>query len=255
MQGLCAGGFRVPSSSGAIDYCSVRTAEEYQEVLRLRRLAYQHAKKISADAKDVDMGDGFDASSRILVAKHRGRIVGTVRLMFPQTATDPLKHEDFLPLPSDLPPRDQLVEVSKACTHPGYRGSDIFYSLLKHTALTAIQAGRRYGLMSATDSLAPIYARFGLRKVGTSYVHPSMRLRHHLMVIDMDRVVAGRGIGPIFWNLMGGYELWSHARRCGVVDDDPRQVARVQLLRLFGPLASLARWLYTRRLRARGVVR
>lgn len=130
-------------------------------MLRLRRLAYQHAKKVSADAKDVDMGDGFDNCSRILVAKHRGRIVGTVRLMFPQTATDPLKHQDFLPLPPDLPPRDRAVEVSKACTHPGYRGSDIFYSLLKHTALTAIQAGRRYGLMSATDSLAPIYQRFG----------------------------------------------------------------------------------------------
>lgn len=91
--------------------------------------------------------------------------------------------------------------------------------------------------------------------MGASYVHPSMRLRHHLMVIDMARVVAGRGIGPIFWNLMGGYELWSHARRCGAVDDDPRLAARVHLLRLFGPLASLARWLYTRRLRARGVVR
>jgi predicted GNAT family N-acyltransferase len=255
VQDLCADGFKVHSSARALDFCSVRTKEEYREVLQLRRLAYQHAKKISADAKDVDMGDGFDTRSRILVAKHRGRIVGTVRLMFPQTLSDPLKNEDFLKLPQELPPRDQLVEVSKACTHPGYRGSDLFYTLIKHAALVAIQAGRRYALMSATDSLAHVYLRFGFRKVGAAYLHPSMRLRHHLMVADAAAVVAGRNINPIFWNLMGGYEIWSYARRCGAIEEDPWQTARVHLLRLFKPLASLARWLYARRLRAQGVIR
>jgi predicted GNAT family N-acyltransferase len=251
VQDLCGAGFRITHSARALDFCSVRTPEEYREVLKLRRLAYQHAKKVSQDAKDVDMGDGFDNSSRILVAKHRGRIVGTVRLMFPKTQSDPLKHDEFLPLPPDLPSRDQLVEVSKACTHPSYRGSDLFYTLLKHVALTAIQAGRRYALMSATDSLAPIYLRFGFRQLGASYDHPSMRLRHHLMLLDLKRVVAGRGINPIFWNLMGGYEIWSYARRCGALEEDPWLSARARFLRLFSPLARLVQALYARRLRAR----
>jgi len=33
-------------------------------VLRLRRLAYVHAWKLSEDTKDVDMADGFDRRSR-----------------------------------------------------------------------------------------------------------------------------------------------------------------------------------------------
>jgi predicted GNAT family N-acyltransferase len=248
---LCAEGFRIPSSSGVLDFGSLRTPEEYGEVLRLRRLAYVHAKKLGEDTKDLDMADAFDARSRILVAKHRGRVVGTVRLMFPQSEADRLNHEDYMELPPRLPPREQMVEVFKACTHPGYRGSDLFYRLLMHAALTIIQSGRRYALMSATDSLAPLYERFGFRKLGTAYLHPSMKVEHHLMLVDAPRTVSGLGTNPIFWNLAGGWELWSFARSCGVVPGDFWSVARVRFLRLFRPVAQLARLVYSRRLRPR----
>jgi predicted GNAT family N-acyltransferase len=253
VQELCAEGFRIRSSSRALDFGSIRTAEEYNEVLRLRRLAYVHAKKISADAKDVDMADAYDARSRILVAKHRGRVVATARLMFPESTADRLNHEDFLEIPPLLPPREQMVEVFKTCTHPGYRGSDLFYTLLMHVGLVILQSGRRYALMSATDSLAPVYERFGFRRSGASYQHPSMRLRHHLMVLDVAGVVAGAGINPIFWNLVGGWELWNFGKLCGIVATDRWTRVRVRLWRLLRPVARVARMLYERRLRARGI--
>src|SRR5512142_174766 len=221
VQELCAEGFRIRSSSRALDFGSLRTDDEYQEVLRLRRLAYMHAKKISADTKDVDMADGYDARSRILVAKHRGRVVGTARLMFPESSADHLNHEDFLELPADLPPRELMVEVFKTCTHPGYRGSDLFHTLLQHVAMVILQSGRRYALMSATDSLAPVYRRFGFRSAGVSYQHPTMRMRHHLMLLDVARVVEGTGISPLYWNLMRCWELWQFGKLCGVVATDP----------------------------------
>jgi predicted GNAT family N-acyltransferase len=251
---LCAEGYRIHSSRGALDLGSMQTQGEYQEVLRLRRLAYVEAKKVSADTKHLDMADAFDARSRVLVAKHRGEVVGTVRLMFPQTAEDALKHEDFLPLPP-LPPRERLVEVSKACTHPGYRGSDLFYRMLMHAGLVILQSGRRYALMSATDSLAPIYERFGFRRTGACYDHPSMRLRHHLMLLDVADVVEGTGINPLFWNLVGGWELWKFGRLCGIVSGDPWTSVRVRLWRLLHPVAQVVRILYQRRLRSRGAVR
>jgi predicted GNAT family N-acyltransferase len=247
---LCAEGFAVPATSRALDFGAVRTADEYADVLRLRRLAYVHARKLSEATKDVDMADDFDARSRILAARHRGRVVGTVRLMFPTTVRDALKHEDFLALPACLPPRDQLVEVSKACTHPGYRGGDLFYALLKHTALTIVQSGRRWALMSATDALVPVYRRCGFQHTGASYVHPSMQVRHHLMVADMQHVVAGRGLSPIVWNLLELAELWSYARECGAVRADPWTAARLRAYRLLRPAAAVTRALLRRRARA-----
>ena len=253
VQELRAHGFRLRSSSQAIDFGSLRTDEEYGEVLHLRRLAYVHARKVSADAKDVDMADAFDARSRILVAKHRGQLVGTARLMFPESETDRLNHEDFLELPPGLPPRLETVEVFKTCTHPGYRGSDLFYTLLQHVALVILQAGRRYALMSATDGLAPVYRRFGFRHAGASYQHPAMRMRHHLMVLDVARVIEGVGISPLHWNLMRCWELWSFGKVCGVVATDPWTTARVHAWRLLRPAAHLVRVAYERRLRRRGL--
>jgi predicted GNAT family N-acyltransferase len=253
VQQLCAEGFRIRSSSRALDFGSIRTDEEYKEVLRLRRLAYVHAKKISAEATDLQMADAYDARSRILVAKHRGRVVATARLMFPESGADHLNHEDYVELPDHLPPRDQLVEVFKTCTHPGYRGSDLFYTLLMHVGLVILQSGRRYALMSATDSLAPIYERFGFRRVEVTYQHPAMRIRHNLMLLDVAAVVAGTGINPLFWNLVGGWELWNFGKLCGIVATDRWTTLRVRLWRLLRPAARVVRMLYEHRLRARGV--
>ncbi len=251
VQALSAEGFRIRSSSRAIDFGTVRSRLEYEEVLRLRRMAYVHAKKVPADTRDADMGDALDARARILVARHHGRVVASLRLMFPESASDRLQHEDFLELPSHLPPREQMAEVFKACTHPGYRGSDLFYELLMRAGLAILQAGRRYALMSATDALAPVYERFGFRRTGVAYQHPTMRMRHHLMILDVAHVVAGTGINPLFWNLVGGWRLWSFGRLCGVVAVDPWTQVRVRLLRLFRPAAELLRLFHESRLRAR----
>lgn len=249
---LRAAGFRIPASSRALDFGAVRSADEYEEVLRLRRLAYVHARKLSEETKDADMADGFDRRSRILVVRHRGRAVATSRLMFPERGADRLNHEELMVLPPGLPPRDQLVEVFKTCTHPAYRGSDLFSKLLQHVGLTIVQSGRRYALMSATDGLARVYERFGFQRLGATYDHPRMGLRHHLMLLDVASVIAARRIGPIAWNLFAGHELWSFARLCGAVPVDRASIARVRLFSLFRPLAAVVRALHAWRMRSAG---
>ena len=253
VQELVQSGFKVRSSSRAFDFGSVETDEEYEEVLELRRLAYVRARKAPDHARARDMGDALDDRSRsqILVAKYRGRVVGTVRLAFPRSEADALKHEEFVELPASLPPPQELVEVSKACTHPDFRGSDLFYALLKHAALRTIQSGRRYVLISCTDALLPLYSRVGLHELGVSYLHPSMRLRHHVMLGDVRQMVSGKGINPILWNAMGGEELWSFANLCGVLPESLCSNLRASAWRLFKPLAPLARR-YAGALRARG---
>ncbi len=251
VQELRATGFEVRASSRVVDYACVRTDAEYREVLALRRTAYVHAKKASQDVKDVDMGDGFDAFSRILYARHAGRIVASVRLAFPRSATDPLKHEEYLDLPEALPPRDQLVEASKACTHPDYRGGDIFYRMMNLAALTTMQGGRRYILMSCTRALLPVYRKLGFYKVGGEYVHPTMKIAHQLLIGDAAAIVAGTRMNPVIWHLVDGPALWAFARSCGAARPSRWLDFRVAVYRLFKPIAVLVEPIYARRIAAK----
>jgi predicted GNAT family N-acyltransferase len=249
-RALRADAFEPTTATGAFEYASVRTEEEYREVLALRRLAYAEAGKIAVGARDEDMADPFDDKSRILIARHQGKIVATLRLMFPATASDPLKHAEYMELPESLPAPDELVEVSKACTHPDFRGGDLFYSMTKRAAVTIVQAGRRYLFMSCTSPLVPIYRRLGMRKIGASYEHPTMRSEHHLLLGDIPRMMTGEGLNPIFWNVVIGRDVWDYARLCGIVPGTLAQRARVLLWRMFAPLGFVAS-LYVRSLRSR----
>ena len=252
VQQLRETGFHVRSSSRAMDFGAVRSEEEYREVLALRRLAYVHAGKAGPEATDEQMADALDARSRILVAKYRGRIVATVRLLFPPTPDAPLKHEDYVALPAGTPPRDEIVELSKFCTHPEFRGSDLFYTLVKHCALTTLQSARRFAVMSCTDEPVKAYGRSSASGPGRLLRPPDDGLEHHLMMAEAARVVSGKHVNPVVWNLMGGWDLWSFATPLRRGAGEQALAARVAVWRLFGPLARAAVALHLRRKGARG---
>lgn len=235
---LRAEGLEVRSTSRAFDFSSVGTEEEYAEVLALRRLAYVHARKVSPEAPPAQMGDDFDSCSRIITARYRGRLVGSTRVVFPRTDTDRLKHDDYVLLPAWLPPRSEIIESSKTCTHPEFRRGDLFYSLLKQMAIVTLGAGRRWLLMSCTDGLRPLYRKLGCVDVGVTYVHPTMGLRHHVMIGDVLSMLVG-GMNPIAWNLAIGPDLWRYAKRCGVIPRSAWLEAKVRLIQLLKPVAMI----------------
>ncbi len=230
----------------------LKPTENAPVVVSAKRVASVRLKA-TPDATPEQMGDAHDARSRIVTARWNGKLVGSIRVTFPRSEADRLRHEDYCELPRTLPPRTELVEMSKACTHPEFRGSDLFYSIVKHAAVVTIQSRRRYILMSCTDQLFPIYRKLGLRDLGISYVHASMGLRHRVMLGDVASMAAG-GMNPVVWNLAIGPEVWAFANLCGAVPRSPWRDACVKLLPLFKPLMFLAR-LQARRLRARRVRR
>lgn len=235
---LRAEGLRVRSTSRAFDFGSVSSEAEYAEVLALRRLTYVHAKKVPPDAADADMGDEFDARSRIITARYRGTLIGSTRVVFARTDGDRLKHDDYVQLPSWLPPRSEIIESSKTCTHPDFRGNDLFYSLLKQMAIVTLGAGRRWLLMSCTDSLRLLYRKLGCVDVGVTYLHPTMGIKHHVMLGDVLSMVVG-GMNPIAWNLAVGPDLWNYAKRCGVVPRSRWLEVRIRLIQLLKPVAMI----------------
>ena len=128
----------------SIEYGVVRTEQDYREVLNLRHLAYQADHKIGTAASVNDVSDIHDSRARILTCKFRGKTIATARLTFHE-AGDITEHEEFVSWPSDFPRRDESVEVTRACTHPDFRRTGLFFALLRYVVITATQAGRILG--------------------------------------------------------------------------------------------------------------
>jgi predicted GNAT family N-acyltransferase len=237
----------------ALQYSFVSSSSEYFEVLALRRMAYVAEGKVSSEQSVADMSDTYDARSRILICRKGTTLVGTARLAFHEHS-DILEHEEFIRWPTELPRRDESVEVTRLCTHPEHQGAGLIFSLLRFCVITAVQGRRSWVVSSATSELVPMYDAVGLKSVGITFNHPVLNnLKHHIMVGNIQDAMLGRTSGPVMWNL-----VWKDAFKF-MVDHDFIQtdiVSRVRLVlyRSIGPfIPILRRIIYSRaRRRKRG---
>ena len=114
-------------------------------------------------AKDLD--DAADESARILVGKHKGRTVASARLRFLRDA-EPLVMAADVQCPHELPPRDQTVEVSRACTDPEYRRGNLAAKLAHQLLIFSITSGRPYVLLVSLPNLLRFYKSVGCKELG-----------------------------------------------------------------------------------------
>lgn len=199
VQNLKREGFSAKYASNAFEYSFVKTIGDYEEVLKLRSTAYGLAGKMELTGRIEDAGDIFDTRARILMVKHFGKLVGSMRIMF-HTSDDLMEHEQFLTLPQDFPKKHEIAEVTRICTHPDYRGSDLFYSLIKYMVLIPAQGKKRWILGSATKKLLPLYMKIGFRPLELTYKHATLGNQEHvLMIIDVPQLISGVGISPVMW--------------------------------------------------------
>jgi predicted GNAT family N-acyltransferase len=217
-----------------VEFRAAHTDEEICQVLELRALAYALAGKISSDASALDVRDKFDERAVLLAAWHHGRPVAALRLTTP-TAGEQTDHEQYVDFPPGFPARDQIVEVTRVCTHPDYRGSDLLLGLLAHTALISAATARRYLLGSSTDALLPVYRRVGMVPTTVRFNPPSVGGREHRILLADARAVFGRKVNPIVWSevfsdVSGEVALLS-GTRLGVID-----TVRYYLYRRLRPL-------------------
>ena len=234
----------------ALKFSFVSSSAEYFEVLALRHLAYIADGKLSPDLSVADMSDIYDARSRILICKKGTTVVGTARLSFHEH-TDSLEHEEFVKWPSELPRRDESVEVTRLCTHPEYQGAGLIFSLLRFCVITAVQGRRSWVLSSATSDLVPMYDAVGLKSVGITFNHPTLsNLKHHIMVGNIQDAMLGRTSGPIMWNL-----VWKDAFNFMVdhefVATDVVSRVRLALYRSIAPFIPLLRRVASSRVQRR----
>ncbi len=221
---------RSPLSS-AFDFGYVKTKDEYREVLELRWRAYQKNNKISAGVDSTFMSDEFDSRSRILIVKHQGKIVGSVRAMFHEDQ-DTTSHERYLRLPPTLPPKSDCVEASRLCVDPDFRGMDIAYELVSHLVLLTIKSGKKYFFGSAADSLKSFWRSTGAEFIDTFYTHAELgNLEHEMLVSDVYDAVLGRSVSKTEWKRI--YKgLYSYCIDSGLVEPTLLDVARIAIYRV-----------------------
>ena len=239
------GGFPQLVIRRSIECSFVRTEEDYREVLNLRYLAYLADGKVTNSSTINEVSDVYDSRARIIMCKYRGRLIASARLTFNELG-DVTEHEEFVPWPSDFPRRDTAVEVTRACTHPEFRRTGVFYALLRHVVVTATQAGRAWVVTSSTEDLVPLYKFVGLSDTGITYNHPELNnLKHVLLLGSIPNALSGQSVGPTAWN-----QVWKDALPFVsfhmTTIHEPISRIRISIYRSLGILLAPLSWLILR---------
>lgn len=234
---LRAEGLKVKKASTALEFGCVRTKEDFVDVINLRKLAYTGAGKISNEGEFDDI---FDARARIITARHRGNLVGSIRLIFHEDGDD-LEHERFFNYRDfdSLPRKSDLVEVTRICTHPNYRKSDILYALMKEMTLQVVQSGRKFVLGSAEEKLMRLYLSMGYKGEEIYFEHEDINnIKHQLLIGHVPTILSGKGVDVKVWNELYK-DLTEFINNNDFLSDDPLTNVRQNTYRILSPFTKI----------------
>lgn len=231
-------GYKFESVTRAVDFYYVKTEEDYREVLRLRFLAHKADGNLSDDSVELSsMGDINDAKGRIVIGKHNGEAVATSRVRF-NTLDEPMEHERYVDWPDSLPRRDQIMEVSRVCTHPDYRRGDLLAGLLQFTCATILHPERPWVVVGSWPEMVGFYKKVGFEETGLTHLEPQWNTEQHILIGNSNYSVTGKGVNPIYWNL-----IWRGASEYAITNSIvvPQGMDRIRLAlyRAIGPFARL----------------
>ena len=202
LDALRADGLNPPSVARGVDFYFLRSKQDHAEVLKLRLAAHRQFGNLScSDVRAEDLDDPVDDSARILIGKHSGRTVASARLRFLRR-DQPLPMQAHIHCSEALPPHDQMVEVSRACTDPEYRRGNLFANVVHQLFVSSIPAGRPYILLVSLPNLLSFYKSIGCKQLGPTQRDEFWNGEQHLMLINAVNVCLGRDVGPAVWNLM-----------------------------------------------------
>jgi len=194
-------GFRIKKVSKWLDFSYVKTEEEYKEVLELRYSAYKAAKKVSNDANPKDLADEFDAKSKIIIAKYDGKIVGTIRCIFPTNELETELHTESIPRDKMFYHNiNEITEASRLAIDESFRKIDIKFEILSYMILTTIQGNRRYIYTAAASDVLEFYKDMGFEDKKTSFPDPHLNnIIHHLIILDTYSACIGDNVKYKTW--------------------------------------------------------
>ncbi len=240
-------GFKVEEVSKSITYTYAKSEDDMYDVLKLRKKCYVSAGKASEDKELEKFSDKFDSRSRIFLVKHHAKAIGTVRLIFNSNETDSEQEKHLGEWPADFPNKNDVVEITRACTDPNYRGNDLLLDLFKQIALVVTQSKREWAVICATPKMASLYRKMGFKDTGYKYLHPELNNTEHLVLMgNVPRAMAGVNISPFYWNVVWK-DVSQHMNNYNSLNISTQDRIRMNLYRKFSPISNIARKLYLRK--------
>lgn len=230
-------GIRLYEVSPYIKWKFVETAEEYDPVVQLRTKAY--AGKIDPDDNQL-MRDQYDQDAYILAGWHYAKPVASLRIMV-HPAGRTWEHEQYISLDSpEVPPKQETAEISRVCTDPAWRGTDLSKLLFQRTALEILRLEKRYLLGSTRQDLMPLYTKIGCAPTSLKYENEGLgKGIHTIILVDLVKSLNGYDLPFSFWPIWS--VMWSGiqqaAVREGVLPRPPAlQAGQLAFWRLLKPL-------------------
>jgi hypothetical protein len=232
-------GFAVRGIDRAITCGYVETEDDMRQVLELRLAAYHSKNKFAFAKTAADMRDEYDAHARQIVCRVGGRIVGAVRVLFVDGKRE---RSEEVALGAPLPDwlfAEPFGEVSRLCSHPEYRGSDVLVTLMRHLGRVGIQSGLTR-LVASCDDQCALYLKLGFQKIGVTY-DAYGRKGIDVIAAPVQNLVNGTAVQPFVWGTIHGPIIDFVVRR-GQAKPGALGRARAAMFRaLRGPIEAIAR--------------
>ena len=235
LRSLKEDGFKIIDSKYGFNMSFVKTESEYNDVLKLRELCYTKKNTLN---NFRNFSDIYDSRSRIIIAKHKSKVVGSCRVIF-NNSNEEFEHFQFLDKPKNFPDLNSMVELTRICTHPDFRKGDLLIKVLQTAGKVVMLSGKKYVLGCSKPNLINIYKKIGFEDTGYTFNHADLGgKKHHLIMGKPLEIAVGRNVNPIVWNLVWS-ELVEYLIENEQIELSEIDKVRINLFRLFKPITSI----------------
>jgi len=183
-----------------LSFRPVATDAEYEEVLKLRFLAYASHGKVAEGATWQQQGEGRDKEGLLIGSFLNGQLVACMEIRF-GAGPLPLKTLSLIGR-SDVPGVElkNVVEVNRLAIHPSVQGSDIVIGLFQLVHAILVNRGGLDILIMATDKLTSLYEGIGAKSYGIRIPHPFLHGESlNLLVLRKDVYLKAKGLNALTW--------------------------------------------------------
>ena len=199
-------GFSLYNIKQGVKTSMVKGPHDLEKVADLRHLAYQQKYKKQGIKAHLEPTDAYDERSKIIIITHFDRVIASLRFI-QNTSGDISEHEAFQAYPKMLPDKNNVIEITRVCTHPEYRRCGLLAALFIEASKQSILDHREYLLGSSTGKLLDLYKGMGFKTTGLKYRHKTLGdMEHEVFYGKKNDLITGNGVSPIVW-----HKLYSEA--------------------------------------------
>jgi len=184
-----------------LDYGLVKTEEEYQQVLKLRRQTYSQVNKMEADRPLNKLKYFFDEYSDILIVRHGNTIIGTAAIIYANGKDKLFEVQKLMMNQNDtLEYNDSMIEVAALCILKEYRRTDILHGVFENIFFQMMENKKTHIIASSDSTLAKTYKMIGFRNTGSYFIQPKYNdLQMQVLIVNKNAALKAQGVGFLYW--------------------------------------------------------